>query len=287
MKVLLLGKGYIGNYLANFATTDFEILHYSKQDVDYSDLPTFQKLLEQTSPDWIINASGYTGKPNVDACENDKDKCYSYNVDVPLMLTKVANDANIPIIHIGSGCIYSGYEKHYTEEDPANFGLEQTHSSFYSKTKDSFEKFTDNFNRFIFRIRIPFNGVPEPKNYLWKLLHYDNLITQQNSITNVDDLIEFTYKFISEKREPGIYNVVNQGSISAQDIVFRLAHNRLKNINWKFVSIEEANFKVQRSNCILSTQKIQKIGLGLPLIEESVDKAIFQYKMFLNYGHVR
>jgi len=286
MKILLLGKGYIGNYLANFATTDFDVLHFSKQDLDYSHPHIFQNCLEKETPSWIINATGYTGKPNVDACEKDKDKCYTYNVDVPLSLTKIANDANIPIIHIGSGCIYSGYEKHYTEEDVPNFGLEQTHSSFYSKTKDSFEKFTDNLNRYIFRIRIPFNGVPEPKNYLWKLLHYDNLITKQNSITNVDDLIQFVYKFITEKREPGIYNVVNDGSISAQDIVFKLMKNKLTNKNWKFVTIEEANFKVQRSNCILSTNKIKSINLSLPSIEESVDKAIFQYKLFLKYGHV-
>lgn len=287
MKILLLGKGYIGNYLANFATTDFEILHFSKQDLDYSRPHVFQDCLEKEKPSWVINASGYTGKPNVDACEEDKDKCYTYNVDVPLVLTKIANDVNIPIIHIGSGCIYSGYEKTYTEEDAPNFGLEQTHSSFYSKTKDSFEKFTDTLNRYIFRIRIPFNGVPEPKNYLWKLLHYDNLITKQNSITNVDDLIQFVYKFVTEKREPGIYNVVNDGSISAQDIVFKLMKNKLTNKNWKFVTVEEANFKVERSNCILSTKKIKNINLSLPPIEESVDKAIFQYKLFLKYGNVR
>lgn len=287
MKILLLGKGYIGNYLANFATTSFNVLHFSKQDLDYSNPNVFRDFLEKESPSWIINASGYTGKPNVDACEKDKDRCYTYNVDVPFVLTKIANDVDIPIIHIGSGCVYSGYEKTYTEEDAPNFGLEQTNSSFYSKTKDSFEKFTDTLKRYIFRIRIPFNGVPEPKNYLWKLLHYDNLISKQNSITNVDDLIHFVYKFITEKREPGIYNVVNDGSISAQDIVFKLMKNKLTNKNWKFVTVEEANFEVERSNCILSTEKIKNINLGLPSIEESVDKAIFQYKLFLNYGHVR
>ena len=287
MKILLLGKGYIGNYLANFATTSFNVLHFSKQDLDYSNPNVFRDFLEKESPSWIINASGYTGKPNVDACEKDKDRCYTYNVDVPFVLTKIANDVDIPIIHIGSGCVYSGYEKTYTEGDAPNFGLEQTNSSFYSKTKDSFEKFTDTLKRYIFRIRIPFNGVPEPKNYLWKLLHYDNLISKQNSITNVDDLIHFVYKFITEKREPGIYNVVNDGSISAQDIVFKLMKNKLANKNWKFVTVEEANFEVERSNCILSTEKIKNINLGLPSIEESVDKAIFQYKLFLNYGHVR
>ena len=33
--------------------------------------------------DVVINASGYTGRPNVDACEDNKDDTWYYNVTVP------------------------------------------------------------------------------------------------------------------------------------------------------------------------------------------------------------
>jgi hypothetical protein len=40
------------------------------------------------------------------------------------------------------------------------------------------------------------------------------------------------------------------------------------------VTIKEANFRVERSNCILSTQKLEKMGLTLPPVQESLKRAI-------------
>jgi dTDP-4-dehydrorhamnose reductase len=282
MKILVLGKGYIGNYLVS-GNSKHDITHLSKTNLDYSDPTVFVKFLQKESKypknqfDWIINCSGYTGRPNVEACETDKENCYHYNVTVPLFITKVANLLKIPIIHVGSGCIYDGYLKDFNEKDLPNFGADSQMSSFYSKTKDAFEKLSAHLDRYIFRIRIPFNGVPEPKNYLWKLLNYNNLISQQNSITNVDDLVDFVYKFIEEKRPLGIYNVTNKGSIEAKEVVDILKSHDLCNADWNFVSIKNANFKVGRSNCILDTSKIETMGLALPEVKNSIEKAIKEY----------
>jgi dTDP-4-dehydrorhamnose reductase len=277
MKILILGKGYIGNYLAA-AETKHELTHIGKTDLDYSNPQIFVPYLKGSRFDWIVNCSGFTGKPNVDSCEDHKEACYHYNVTIPLYITKVANEMKIPIIHIGSGCVYSGYTKKYTESDPTNFGADCFDSSFYSKTKDAFEKLSSALDRYIFRIRIPFNGVPESKNYLYKLLHYDDLISAENSVTNVDDLVAFTFKFIEKKPQLGIYNVVNTGSVDARTIVSKLRDSNLENKNWRFIEIEEANFRVARSNCVLSTEKIKKLNLELPCINESMMRSIEQYK---------
>lgn len=288
MRILILGKGYIGNYLTK-ANKSHDVLQISKADVNYEDPDTFVKFLHakasypQPHFDWIINCSGYTGRPNVEGCETDKENCYHYNVTVPLLLTKVANKLQIPIIHIGSGCIYNGYYQPYKESDISDFGSDSQFSSFYSKTKDAFEKLSTHLDRYIFRIRIPFNGIPEPKNYIWKLLNYNNLISQQNSITNVDDLVEFIYKFVEDKQRPlGIYNVTNPGSIDASEVVQELKANGLTNPEWKFVELKDANFKVGRSNCILDTSKIEDLGLSLPPVKESIKKAIKQYSLLSN-----
>jgi len=276
MKILIIGKGYIGNNLVK-QNIEHDIVHISKKDIDYTNPVDFSKFLSLDTFDWIINCTGFTGTPNVDGCEDFKEECYHYNVTVPLYLTKVANTFNIPILHIGSGCVYTGYTKHYAENDATNFGADGYDSSFYSKTKDAFEKLSAHLQRYILRIRIPFNGIPEPKNYLWKLLHYDNLISMHNSITNVDDLINFIYKFITLKPETGVYNVVNTGSIDARGVVAKLRERGLENEKWHFIEMQAANFRVARSNCILSTEKIQKLGLQLPDINESLDRAIEEY----------
>ena len=277
MNILVLGKGYVGNYVAN-ANTIHEIVHIGKNDLDYTKPDIFVPFLKGSKFDWIINCSGYTGKPNVDSCENDKENCYHFNVTVPLYITKVANELHIPIIHIGSGCIYSGYNKKYTETDLSDFGADSFNSSFYSKTKDAFEKLSSSLDRYIFRIRIPFNGAVESKNYLYKLLHYDNLISMQNSVTNIDDLVKFVFVFIEKQPALGIYNVVNSGSVDARTIVSLLRDHNLENIKWKFIEIEEAEFKVERSNCILSSDKIKKLGLELPKVHDSMLESIETYK---------
>lgn len=287
MNILILGKGYIGKYLApHLNIKGHKVFHFSKKILDYTDPNILKSYLKnvESDIDWVINCSGYTGSPNVDGCEDHKEECYYYNVTVPLYMTKVCNELNIPIIHISSGCVYTGYDKIYREDDPTNFGADCFESSTYSKSKDTFEKLSSNMNRYLFRIRIPFNGIVEPKNYLYKLLKYDSLISKENSITCVDDLIEFVEKFISKGSgfvDTGIYNVVNSGSICGSEVISLLKNYNLNNPNWKIVSIKDANFKVARSNCILSTQKIEDIGLKLPNVKESLTKAIYNYSLNL------
>jgi dTDP-4-dehydrorhamnose reductase len=290
VNILILGKGYIGNYLAKHLSLDRSnnVFHFSKQVFDYTNPTQLKNYLKNTEGeiDWIINTSGFTGTPNVDGCEDYKDECYFYNVTAPLYMTKVCNELNIPIIHIGSGCVYSGYDKIYTEDDPTNFGADSFNSSTYSKTKDTFEKLSRDMKRVIFRIRIPFNSIYEPKNYLYKIYNYNNLISKQNSVTCVDDLLVFIEKFLVRYCDPsyrdqfyGVYNVVNKGSVDGSEVVDLLKKYGITNHNWKFVTTEEASFRVERSNCILSTEKLEKLNLGLPSIKDSLESAIGKFSI--------
>ena len=55
---------------------------------------------------FVINAAGYTGKPNVDACEVAKAECLSGNAVLPGLIREVCEDMNIPWGHVSSGCIF-------------------------------------------------------------------------------------------------------------------------------------------------------------------------------------
>jgi dTDP-4-dehydrorhamnose reductase len=281
--IVILGKGYIGTYLACYLKkTSLNVTHVSKNDVDYTDPIIFKEFITkqnstlQTRIDWIINCSAYTGNPNIDSCEDNKEICFNYNVLVPLHLTKTANLLRIPIIHFSTGCLYQGYDKIYTEQDLPNFGIDCFDSPFYSKTKDCFERLSVSMDRYIFRIRLPFNSVYEQKNYLYKLINYNNITSKQNSITCVDDLLWFVGQFIQKSTIPesGVYNVVNQGSVDNFDVIDMLKSRGFNNKKWKFVSQSEVNTVVKRSNCLLSTEKIDKIGLLLPTVQTSLEKAI-------------
>jgi dTDP-4-dehydrorhamnose reductase len=290
--ILIIGKGYISKYVKPCLEKNHNIFHISKKTLDYTNPSNLEKYLENKNINWIVNCSGYTGVPNVDACEDHKEECYFYNVTVPLYITNTSNKFDIPVIHIGSGCVYSGYYKVYTELDSTNFGAGDYESSFYSKTKDAFEKISSDLKRYIFRIRIPFNGVVEPKNYLYKLLNYDTLISYKNSITNTDDLVNFIKWFIEIEDgtdnelkniyNNSVFNVVNNGAIDGYEVTQIMQKYNLSNPNWKFVSAEEANFRVQRSNCVLESHYLEKFNLTLPSVYERMEESIQAYANSLN-----
>ena len=133
---VILGKGFVGTHLSHyFKQNNIDHKIFSQSELDYTDPNTFKDFLDTNDKDikWVINCSGYTGIPNVDACEDNKELCYAYNVLYPMQVVKLCNQYKIPVIHIGSGCIYSGYEKEFTEEDIPNFGIYSNESSYYSK----------------------------------------------------------------------------------------------------------------------------------------------------------
>jgi dTDP-4-dehydrorhamnose reductase len=120
------------------------------------------------------------------------------------------------------------------------------------------------------RIRIPFTDAWTRKNYFSKLLGYDTLINELNSVTSLNDFDEFIVKFISAKPDYGIYNVVNPEPIKAEEVVWLLEKHGLKNPNWKFIELKDLNTVANRSNCVLSTDKIAKLGLEHPLTRYSL-----------------
>lgn len=285
--VLILGKGFVGKSLFNYLTdSNVNAELYSKSMLDYSNIDTLNSFLKVNKNKYhaVINTSGYTGTPNVDACEENKKLCWELNVTNLLNIVKVSNDHNLPVVHVGSGCIYNGYDKVFTEEDEPNFGLFSSESSFYSKCKHASELLLDNTWSFILRIRIPFTGTNTSKNYFSKLLKYDNLIDENNSVTSIEDFNNFVYRFllfIKDFLPGGIYNVVNPEPVSASQVVEILKANGIYNKNWNFIPVKDLKTKANRSNCVLSTEKINRYNLKLPNTLASIERDIKKFKAAL------
>ena len=173
MNVLILGSGYIGNHLFNHLKARCNVEQISQSIVDYTftkrftTSTDFKSYLHDKRFDIAVNCSGYTGKPNVDACEDDKANCWEYNVLAPVRTNETLNLFRIPVIHVSSGCIYQGSNK-WTEKDEPNFGVYDDNSSFYSKSKHAGELALRGMNGYIFRIRMPFCGTTQHKNILVK-----------------------------------------------------------------------------------------------------------------------
>lgn len=259
MKYVILGRGFVGSFLEkNLSNT----ICVKQSEVDYKDRIQLNDFINTINDQRVIliNCTGYTGQKNVDDCEDNKSQAYLYNITVPEIIQQVGekNSKVDSIIHVSSGCIYEG-DGNYTEDDEPNFGANEEHSSFYSKTKHICERRLANTECSILRIRMPICDFNHPKNLITKILNYDNIVSAKNSVTDIY-LLRDIISVISfyEVRGFNIFNVVNDDSITALEIVDILKENGLSNPNWKFVDWSDIKFKANRSNCTLDNSKLKR-----------------------------
>ena len=244
--ITLIGHGYVAKYISGELISQgikFNWTHHT------DGIPWDTK--------FIINAAGFTGVPNVDACEFDRDKTIQGNVLFPLELERNAKQREIPVLHITSGCVYTGYvDGGWLEEDAPNFTFDN--ASFYSASKALFQElWSEQFaNRsYLFRIRMPFGPDKDPKNLLTKLTKYDKLIDNINSLSNVQEVAKAAVHFALYRPKPGIYNAVNPNGVSTEQIATLLELDKQWLTPDEFDSITVA----PRSNCVLNTDKMQEV----------------------------
>ena len=109
MIYLLGGSGYVGSaYQALLTRKGVPFRNLRRADVDYTKRDVLRTALLNDRPKFLINAAGYTGKPNVDACELHKHECLFGNAVLPGIVADACEDAGIPWGHVSSGCIYTG-----------------------------------------------------------------------------------------------------------------------------------------------------------------------------------
>ena len=270
LNYLIIGAGYIGSYLAT-NLPNAKLVTGKIYDADVlKDL-----LLNQYPSHVLINCAGKTGRPNVDWCEDHKDQTFGGNVGIPVMIGEACKEIKQYWVHIGSGCIYEGYDKEWTEEDEPNFT-----GSFYSKTKLWSQRILEEFDEpCILRIRMPIDEYLSDRCYISKIAKYAKqglpLMNDLNSMTVLSDLVK-VIQFLTEKGHTGTWNAVNRGSISISQILE--LYRKYGDPNLKFITADteeiQGTLKARRSNCILSVEKLWQEGCKMPLIVNQVENIL-------------
>src|SRR5437667_1845040 len=108
--ILLLGAtGYVGQAFATeLRRRGCGYIPLSRKAIDYTRFEILFDYVRKTSPKFVINAAGYTGRPNVDACEVARAETVHGNVLFPQTVARVCSMTNTPWGHVSSGCIYAG-----------------------------------------------------------------------------------------------------------------------------------------------------------------------------------
>lgn len=287
MIILLGGSGYVGQaYQRLFTQRGLEFRNLIRKEVDYTSVRQLTHLLEETQPDFVINAAGYTGKPNVDACETDRTNCVFGNAVLPGIIREACEKTGTPWGHVSSGCIYTGERPGgggFKEEDAPNFSFRTNNCSFYSGTKALGEEVLAGAEQnFTWRLRIPFNEVESPRNYLTKIMRYAKLLDAGNSLSQLDEFVRATYECWEKKAPFGTYNVTNPGHVTTHEVVDLIRQSKVCEKDFQFFA-DEAEFmqiaaKTPRSNCLLDTSKLESAGIAMTEVHEAIEKALRAWK---------
>ena len=272
--------GYVGRKFSLYLNTHqrkYRIIRARDQTYD-----TLNQIFKHELPELVINCAGYTGKPNVDACEDHKAECFMGNITFPYILSQICDSYHIPMGHVSSGCIYTGRRsdgKGFTEEDAPNFNFKYKNCSFYSGTKAMAESCLSYFpDIWQWRLRIPFDHDLEcPRNYLYKLLHYERLLNVENSFSQIDQFVTACMTCVNEKFPFGIYNVTNPGSVTTQWVTEKFNKYLIPPKDFSFFENKETfNIitKAPRSSCVIDSSKIMNLGVHLLSVKDELEKAI-------------
>ncbi len=287
MIYLLGGSGYVGHaYQALLKRKGLPFRNLRRADCDYADTAVLTDLLRREKPDFLINAAGYTGKPNVDACELHKAECLFGNAVLPGRIAAACAAAGVPWGHVSSGCIYSGARPDgtgFSETDTPNFTFRTNHCSFYSGTKALGEEvLAGQANVYIWRLRIPFDHVESPRNYLTKLMRYQRLLEATNSISQLHEFCAATLA-CWEKRVPfGTYNITNPGQVTTHEVVDLIKASGVCTKDFQFFRDEDefmANAaKTPRSNCVMDSSKLAATGIRMTEVHEAIAKDLSRWQ---------
>lgn len=280
---LLGATGYVGSEFTRFFNDNgLPFRAISRRQVDIYNPRQLAEFLQGHGIQFLINCAGFTGKPNVDACETQRTDCLMANALLPGLIAQACESLGIPWGHVSSGCIYTGAKSDgsgFTETDAPNFSFRQNNCSFYSGCKALGEEcLSDAKQCYIWRLRIPFDHRDSARNYLSKVMRYQRLLDARNSLSHLGEFVAACYACHERKLEYGIYNLTNSGSLTTRDVVELIRHSGLCHKQFDFFD-SEAEFmqlaaKAARSNTVLDNSKAVAAGLMTTGVHQAVEMSL-------------
>jgi 3,5-epimerase/4-reductase len=273
MTTLVFGAGFLGERMARSLRGAA-----LARGVDIADRNAVLAALATHRPEAVVNAAGKTGRPNVDWCEDHRSDTTRSNVVGPLVLAEACAELGVHLVHLGSGCIFYGPSPSpggWDENDFAN------PSAFYSRTKYAADLVLSRLpNVAVVRLRMPVDTEPNPRNLITKLAGYAQVVDVENSITIVSDLIDVV-RGLLERKGTGVFHATNPGPVRHAQLL--ALYRQLVDPSHNFTLIGEDELVRRglalraRSNCILSSSRLEALGIHMRPTETALPDIFQQY----------
>lgn len=295
IKILIYGsKGWIGGQFMNILKSNN--MHFVEGNSRVDNEKQLMEEIRNTNPTHIVSFIGRThGKINnkkyttIDYLEeegklfeNVRDNLFS-----PLLLCDICSKNNIHYTYLGTGCIFKFDEEHPYGKEENGFS-ELSQPNFFGSSYSVVKGFTDRLMHLYedkvlnLRIRMPITCEKNPRNFITKIVNYENICSVPNSMTVLPELLPYVLDMMKNKIT-GTINLTNPGLISHNEILQMYKEIVDTNFKWNNFSQDEQRkiLSADRSNNYLDTTKLETLYPKIKNIRTSVRECLIQYKTTL------
>ncbi len=311
--ILLLGAtGFVGQAFGREIRRRGQcFIPLSRRAFDYTRFDLLFDYVRRIRPSLVINAAGYSGRPNMDSCETERMVTFQANTLLPQTISRVCLMTNTPLGQVSSGCIYSGAKVFeagqlrverdlntpplrrlfdanperffgFTELDEPNCTFRHGPCSFLSGTKAlAEESLRSNSQAYLWRLRIPFYHEDDPCNLLTKLRSYERIFDHITSLSHLEDYVKACLDLCEKKAPYGTYNVTNPGAVTTRQVAHLIEQALHLPRPFEFWDSDEEFYarvaKAPRSASILDTSKLQRAGVRLRPVLEALEDTLSRW----------
>jgi dTDP-glucose 4,6-dehydratase len=266
LRYLVFGaQGFIGSHISKYLTRANQIVFEGPKGV--KSIEDIFHAIHLFRPDRVVCSIGRTHlstKGTIDELEGPEQwpDMVLANQLVPVWMAQATQELRIPMLYIGTGCIY---EYHglthgvgglpFTEMDTPNF-----FGSAYSRIKGLTDQLMITFPNVInARIRMPITDTNGPRDFISKIKSYKRIYSVPNSMTVLPNVLPILLCLLHEGRFFGAFNAVNIGPMSHVEVLEAYDSIVSPNMstNYDLVTSElELGLQSKRSNNHLNSEKL-------------------------------
>jgi dTDP-4-dehydrorhamnose reductase len=250
----------LGQLAANYPAFKFVFIDRSQLDLSYPE--SFEKIIQNITPDCIINTAAYTA---VDKSETEKELAFTVNATAVQELARISKELAIPFITYSTDYVFDGEATQpypiSTKVDPINY---------YGSTKAAGEKMAMEVNENTIIIRTSWVFSSHGNNFVKTMMrlmkerpNLNIVADQKGRPTYAKDLAITTMKMIQAinagKTIKGVYHFANMGETTWYDFADKI--KAIAGLDCVLNPVETKDFPTpakRPSYSVLDTSKIEQ-----------------------------
>lgn len=294
-EILVTGaSGLVGSRFVELAKDKYNLHTPDYPDFDLTDIKKIKALVDDISPDVVINFAAFTDVTAAESQRDDKDSsCWKINVEGTKNLVNALSGARLRFIQISTDMVFPGSEEFkgpYKENDKPE--QDSAKLTWYGYTKAQAEKvvLTASGDAAVLRIISPVRAKFGPKlDYFRKPLSlfdqgklYPMFADQQISISFIDEVAQALDKII-EADSPGIFHASSSDVTTPYEIISYLLEKArgVKGVVKKssigdFLKTVDSPVRYPKYGGLDASETSKKLAIKFSSTKEIVDKLVQQ-----------